>query len=85
MSGKRTVGYRVRLKDNGGPFGADYVEGLHGFGSWLLTTEPPKPVPRAEAVRLMGMARRWRNRDGRDAMWSAADLRIVRVVNGGGK
>ena len=87
MSGKRTiVGYRVRLKEPT-PSGA-YVAAE--AGTWTLWHDAPRPVSRKRAQALFDMAARWRKRarSGRARwvpVWSLDDLRIVRIVKGGGK
>lgn len=87
MSGKRTiVGYRVRLK--GGNLDGIYVAHFEKFNAWGFVSAPPKPTPREEAATMFKKVKAWRvRREDALIVWSAENLRLVRVVvrKGGGK
>ena len=76
MSGKRTIGWRVRLK------GGDYI---HRDGrSFALWEHKSNAEPLANARELKARAERFRAREW--CSWSTFDIRLVRVVvKGGGK
>lgn len=77
MSGKRVVGYRVRLKD------AEYAKGPPD--DWEWTPFKPEPMPREEAVTLFRAIRRFAKLREPTLSWFAVSLRLVRVVKGGAR
>lgn len=77
MSGKRTIGWRVRLKD------AEYAKGPPD--DWEWTPFKPEAMTREEAVTLFRAIVRFAKRREPMLSWFRHNIRLVRVVKGGAK